>query len=183
MRVVQARGTRVNLYNAVEALVTGSLDSEQARRVAHAGIALAIADARNDDELRHWCEVQRVFTVPAFEEPRYAPAAVVRRDRSERANQLAHLHAQLESVSTLFETVATLIERQGYTISRLERNVDDIAVRIDASNAELMDAAPRAYRVHRWHNGCVPRTLAAKLRCILISLFLLNIVFVITVLV
>jgi t-SNARE complex subunit (syntaxin) len=149
--------------------------------VAHAEIALAIIEARNDTELQHWCEVQRMFAVPAFEEPRYGPATsvVARRNNDERARQLTHLHAQLESISSLFETVLTLVEHQGHAIGRLERNVDDIQVRIDASQDELIDAAPRAYRVHRWHNGCLPRSLSAKLRLTLITLLVLNVLFVI----
>ena len=173
------RTEHANLNNAIAALTRGGASPIQARRVAQNEIELAIVSANNHDEHRHWSEVRRLFVVPGFDAPAVQPQNGVTQARSRVIDKIT---GQLEEISNVYSDITVILAQQDNTITTLERNVDSIRVRIDASEDELADAAPRAYRVWRWHNGLVPRTLGAKLRCVLISILMLNCMFVTTVL-
>lgn len=150
-----------------------TLPYEQACRVLAAQLESSRLDARNDEARLHWCEAERLFRA----QTRVARAPVQSCTRNDTLGKLQH---QLEVVSSLYETVTTLVANQSNTISTIERNVDSINIRIDAARDELFDAAPREYRRHkwRWYQPYMPRGLAGRLRCILLTILCLNFVFV-----
>lgn len=159
---------RDNIVNALRA----NLPAAQVHRVVLHEIALAQASAANVQAAQHWCEAERIFV------QRHA----VEQAPEKKALALTGIHRQLEYVSTQYEAVLRMAASQSATIGSIERNIDSIHTRIDASHRELEDAAPRRYRTWRWHRELCPGTLSGRLQCAFVLLMALNVLFVYTVL-
>lgn len=140
----------------------GVISKQQALRVAIELTREAQSAARNDQERCHFCMVEQMLLL---EEPP-SPA------RSER---LRGIERQLAMVEQLYCAVQTLIAEQGHKLATVERNVNKISLRIDASEKELEDAAPRTFRTKRarfywWY----PRSFPAKIRLAFFFLIAVN---------
>lgn len=144
--------------------VPGVISKQQALRVAIELTREAQGSARNEQERCHFCIVEQMLIL---EEPP-SPA---------RAERLRGIQGQLAVVEQLYCAVQTLIAEQGHKLATVERNVNKISLRIDASEKELEDAAPRTFRTKRarfywWY----PRSVPAKIRLAFFSLIALNLV-------
>jgi hypothetical protein len=80
------------------------------------------------------------------------------------------IQRKLEEISTVFLILQSHIDRQMPLIDSLERNVDSLSIRVDASRRELEDAAPRLYHNTLRNYYCcysicrLPTTFSARLR-------------------
>lgn len=152
-----------NLDRALHALRAGTLPQSQTLAIVHNEFARAQDEAVNNQERLHWCEAARIF-----ESQTVLP--IVRRPLGE----LTRIEAQLHVVSELYAVVLRLLQQQSGKLTLVERNVDAIQVRIDASADHLADMAPRTYRARPWYWVFVPRSLTACLRCAVIAVLLGN---------
>lgn len=154
--------------------------------------------ARNDQARMHWCEARRTIKHWIGREQREAQRAVERhRSESEqtesdvriqiplrvravvhptRAHELESLHRQLRSVSELYTSVCEMVQRQNVAIDGVERAVDSIATRIDATERELRDIAPRDWnsRRWRWYWDYWPRSRRQQLICCACAILAVN---------
>lgn len=146
-------------------------------------VAGARDEARNEQEHLHWLEAERIFNSTATNAALARAPARIRASTDTCANELRMIETKLEEISYLYSVVNVMLQHQSGKLDVLERNVDSISIRIDASEAELSDAAPRQYRTNRWrwYWMCTPNSLSARLRCALCALLVANVVFVIVV--
>lgn len=159
--------------NIAKALAATDLPAAQVQRVVLHEIELAKQSATNAQEALHWHEVERLYAQRLVHQA--APAR-------QAATALTAIERKLEYVSTQFETVLRLAASQGETIGSIERNIESIHARIDSSQRQLEDAAPRQYHTWRLHRHILPRTLAARLQCLFGGLLAANLLFIYTVL-
>lgn len=158
------------LQQAVDALSTQSIDPRQALCTAISEIKTEQDNASNAHARLHWFEVERIFV--HWQRPE-TPAAVA---MPSRADELRFLQYRLEQVNTQYTIVTQLLAEHNSKLALVDRSVDRIAIRIDASADELSDAAPRRYKVRRWQ--MCPRSLPGKMRCAFGSVVLLNLVLI-----
>ncbi len=169
MKAVADEPTRVR-NTAYRLVYSQSSASETAFAIALHATKTAQQQALNKNnmhQLQHFCVVEQFLLERDLR---------CKRD-SRRAQKLTEIEQRLLQVSKLYETVCEMVERDGRKIEALERNVMRVQLRIDASEAELADAAPRAYRTRKmqfWGQFPLPRSLAAKFRCGVFALVLLN---------
>ena len=132
----------------------------------------AIDEARasgNRDSQLHFCTVEQMLLVLDSR----AGAA----QSQERAPQLGDVARRLGETERLFAVVIGMLERHNESIGAIERNVFGIETRVDASERELCDAAPRSYRgtvAASWYRRVLPRTTPAKARAMLALLIAFN---------
>lgn len=121
--------------------------------------------AGNDQQHLHFCVLEQMLLAQAPKQ-------------ETRTAALTGVARRLQIVSTLYDTVCAMIQQQGHTLDILERNVTRIQLRVDASENELTDAAPRTFRTRRrqWLQRipCLPRSLPARLRCCVALLVFVN---------
>jgi hypothetical protein len=166
-----------NMQRALDAL-DGScahLPPPQALRVALAECTLARDNATNDQQRRHWCEVERLL------QQRHCTIALPTTTTTpDQVAAMTDIERRLYVVSTLYSTVNELVSRQSRPIGDIEQNIGAIEARMDASHDYLFDAAPRAYRTQqwRWYRQYVPQSLPARLRAGLALLFCINLLVV-----
>lgn len=163
---------------ALRAFETQSAPPQQVETALRSLVQQQCTDAPNQQAYLHWTEVNRLLQ-PKRAAPTKRTGSVV-----SRAGDLGNVEKSLYELSQLFDVVMHLTERQGILIGDLERNVDTIALRVDAARDELEDAAPRLYRTRRWrwYLQYMPTTLMQRLRCILFLAMSINVLFVIMVL-
>lgn len=125
--------------------------------------------AGNEQQHLHFCVLEQMLLAHT---PKQQPET--------RAAALTGVARRLQVVSSLYDTVCAMIEQHGHTLDILERNVTRIQLRVDASESELADAAPRTFRTRRrqWVQRipCLPRSLPARLRCCVALLVFANLV-------
>lgn len=164
-----------NLQRALDALSEPSvqLPRPQALRVALAECTLARENANNDQQRRHWCEVERLLR----QRHRQQQSASV---PASRLGGMSAIERQLHTISTLYSRVGELVARQSRPIGDIEQNIGAIEARVDASYDQLHDAAPRAYRTRqwRWYRQYVPQSLPARMRACLACMLCANLLVV-----
>ena len=130
--------------------------------------------ARNDQQHLHFTIVEQLLQLRATEFEARSKTVV------RRAQAMTAVERQLLNVDQLLAVVCRMVEQQSHSIDVVERNVERIRVRIDASEAELADLAPRVYKTRRARLidavPCIPRTLSGRLRGALALLIAFNLV-------
>lgn len=167
-------------------VVNDADDVKDVYDVACRNATLALENAQNDNERRHWSEVVRLcksrfenFCKRQREAEKQKQQQLVdyRRPRpatmtSGRLTELQHIERKLERVAELTLVVHSQVTQQMSSINSIERNVDTLTLRLDSSRKELEDAAPRIYHSARRNSICFPRTMPQRIR---FSFFLLAI--------
>lgn len=171
-------------YRDVADVLSGymtELPATQVFRVATQATRRACDEAlrlHNDQQYLHFCMVEQMLRVRS---EAFFQSAQQKIDSNEtRAIALTRVERDVRRVDTLYQTVNKMIEQHGHTIDIVERNVEKIQLRLDASEAELYDAAPRTFRTRRARCidtiPCLPRTLTGRLRAGLALLIAVNLV-------
>lgn len=159
---------------AIARALGANLPPAQVQRVVLHELELAQQAATNAHAALHWHEAARLYA-----QRHCAPAALASRTAAVALNEIER---KLHYVSAQYEAVLRLAASQSETIGTIERNIESIHTRIDSSQRELEDAAPRQYHTWRLHRHIVPRTLAGRLQCVFGGLLALNLLFIYTVL-
>ena len=158
-----AQARRV-VYEQLRCQRACSVPRHQLLTVALTATEWARDHAKNDQERLHFCVVEQLIArqIKSRTGPRNEP-------------RLTGIERRLVAVEQLFETVHVFLEEHDHKLDGVERNVEKIVLRIDASARELEDAAPRSFRTRRaWWFSYWPRSLPAKLRLAFFCLVLGN---------
>lgn len=156
------------------------LDVKNAYDVAHNVALLSLEMAANNDSRMHWAEVVRLVESRFFKY--HSSREVVQKHTYKttisRAPELERIERQLNEVAVLSEIVREQVLQQMPLVNSLERNVETLTTRLDASSRELEDAAPRIYHSARRNYDCWPRSMIARLRCCIAALVVLHFFFI-----
>jgi len=176
------------MQNLIAATSTTSAEPSQikdAYDVAHNVALLAAASAQNNDARLHWAEVVRAiesrmfkYTSMANKERRQLPFRKASPLAGSRVPELETIARSLEQVAELTDIVREQVLQQMPLVNSLERNVETLTMRLDASRHELEDAAPRVYHSMRRNYDCLPRTMAARLRCCIVAVVLTHLLLI-----
>lgn len=171
-------------------------------KVAETSSLSAFQRAQNTDSQQVWSEIVRCIQSKyitylkrkMFEQNQKIPAAAAIQTPMKQTNNITQIieannetpqysrvaemkkiQTKLEEISSIFLVLQAHIDRQMPLIQSLERNVDSLSIRIDASRKELEDAAPRMYhsRLRNW-TYCWGNTFSSRLRFCVCSIILCN---------
>ena len=130
--------------------------------------------ANNRDSQLHFCNIEQMLAQQQRVEVEKSEWS---ESQPRRAHQLGSVEQRLNETERLFGVVIDLLERHNESLGVIERNVFRIETRVDASERELSDAAPRSYRGQLgspWYVRVMPRTTPGKARAALATLIALN---------
>ena len=140
----------------------------------------AIDEARrtnNRDSQLHFCNIEQMLLVQQQRQRTEVEKRECTEHQPRRAHQLGSVEQRLGETEMLFGVVVELLERHNESLGVIERNVFRIETRVDASERELSDAAPRSYRGQLgspWYVRAIPRTTPGKARAVLALLIAFN---------
>jgi hypothetical protein len=173
-----ARRARQLSYARLAATTDSSLALQSAVYHTHQAVEEARFVGNRDSEL-HFCTVEQMLCAQLRALDR-AHSATTRTSVQSAAPLFGSIESRIGETERLFGTVLTMLEQQRHSVGRLERNVFLAEARIDASERELTDAAPRAYRGQAarplWLRLCWPRTVPGRARVLLALLVASNLV-------
>ena len=171
-----------NFFQHIVADADCSIDGiVDAFEVARNNAIRSLDAAQNDNARQHWAEVVRLCETQLYkfrkqqqekqkqqQQQLYFRKTPSSTTTDSRLAELQQIERKLERVAELTSVVRDQVLQQMSSINSIERNVETLAVRLDASQKELEDAAPRIYNAARRNYCCwrviAPRTTAARFR-------------------